>query len=1109
LLEKEHLRTVKATLKATLLINTQKPSLAMAPKSKIEAAPTSSSPSKPAIKPPLRPPMSPTNTVDTAASSTYADSASKTTYVRSSDGFAHTNIEDEDNERGAAIRVIVRCRPFLGFEKGNTTVVNILPNDQIKITPKDASSLDDDRYTFTFDATYPLESTQPQVFKRSIRPLVSACLQGYNATVLAYGQTGSGKTHTILGQTNESNANVAPEDDMSEAGVIPRALRAIFYALDQAKHASNDTMKFDYTVKVEFLELYGEDVRDLLNPDPDGTKLSIRDGRAGVEPEVLGIKKIEVENADDALLCLTRGSLRRVTRATSMNAESSRSHAIMTVVIEQRVTHYVDDPSGKSGRIEEKSTRNSKFHFVDLAGSERIKRTNASGQGIKEGININKGLLVLGNVISALAAQSTNPNKKEAFVPYRDSKLTRLLKGSLGGNHKTLMVACCSPSGSNTDETINTLRYANRAKNIQNKAVINMDAGSKMISELRDQLKIMAKEFLFVRSMVDDTVVLDNEKTIFTQDVLTALAGGGEVKLNLDNPTSKPKLKRAASTTTDASSTSSPTSPSTIDETVETKPSTNTASSSSPTKGTSPTKSGKSSKLFGSKKDTSATTSSNSGGGGGASGRAVSPEPDVSKAKEEIKKLRRALEKSDDRVLESERQLAWIKEELRISREEVNAMTAVDKSTDGDSASNVSALTEDFGELPRLSQDTYETVKSIYEEKLHQMTLELKEREDERDNIAMTLYRHESDSQRLFYVKNTLTDDLTRKEQQIQALKQELRDMGNLTVVANASPQAERTFRRLRGRASKRLAKNASASANMGGYYTEKLSKIDRHIKLRQEECENLGKELEKLEADSQIFTDLAKDLSDRLNAKDKQMSDMKGKTKAQLKKLGVVIEKDEEERDQLVAELKRLKDDSETFSALVKALTEERKTKLEHVEKYKKRHREMAVSIGMTSPYTESSGTSSGEDVDDDASVSSTWSLMSIDTVATSTSTAAHSTGTISKIDYDQKISQLEANITKYEEDRIFILNDLEKLENDTHAFTELSNSLKLKLQQKEDQIQRVKKELDEFAERLKNQEKELANLTKDEVAKGDLKNGKSGDPVYMNGRGENIVIR
>jgi chromosome segregation ATPase len=382
------------------------------------------------------------------------------------------------------------------------------------------------------------------------------------------------------------------------------------------------------------------------------------------------------------------------------------------------------------------------------------------------------------------------------------------------------------------------------------------------------------------------------------------------------------------------------------------------------------------------------------------------------------------------------------------------------------------------------------------------MTLELKEREDERDNIVMTLYRHESDSQRLLYVKNTLTDDLSRKEEQIASLKEELRDMSNLTVIANASPQSERSFRRLRGRASKLMAKNATAS--MSSYYTEKLNKIDRHIKLRQEECENLGKELEKLEADSQIFVDLAKDLSDRLNDKEKQMSSMKGKTKDQLKKLGVTIEKNQEEREQLVAELARLQADSETFSALVNALTEERKTKLEHVEKYKKRHREMAASVGIKSPYIDS-GSGSGDDIDDDASVSSTWSLMSVDTVATSTPSTFVS-GTIAKVDYDQKISQLEANITKFEEDRIFILNDLEKLESDTHAFTELSSSLKLKLRQKEDQIVKVKKELDEFRERLKNQEKELANLTKDE--KADTKED-SGDGAYMNGRGEEVVIR
>jgi len=892
-----------------------------------------------------------------------------------------------------------------------------LPNGAIKIKPLQQTSLDPSRYQFTFDATYGNDSTQAQVFVTSVKPLVHSCLEGYNATIIAYGQTVSGKTHTILGQTDQSDHTVSPKDDQSEAGVIPRALRAVFRSLRKPQ-ASTTAKKFDYDVKVQFLELYGEDIRDLLQSDPaTSPKLSIRDGNGKKEPEVINIKTVDVASAEDALVCLTRGTLRRVTRATAMNAESSRSHAIMSVLVDQKTTIMVTGEDGKI--VEEASSKKSKFHFVDLAGSERMKRTNATGQGVKEGININKGLLVLGNVISSLASQG---NKKGAHVPYRDSKLTRLLKGSLGGNHKTLMIACVSPSGSNTDESLNSLRYANRAKNIQNKAVINMDAGSKMIADLRANLSAMAVELLRVRSMVADGVELDGGDQVFTEEVLKALAGGAEVKLNLEKP-GKVVIKKSGDASTTASAGTGTTAPSTVAD-----------------KGSS--------------------------GGGGADPA-------------EIKKLKRALEKSDDRVIESERQLEWMREELKISKEEVMALAAVDRSTDGDSAaSNVSALTEDFENMPRLSQETYETVRGIYEEKLVQMTFVLKEREDERDNIAMTLYRHESDSQRLFYVRNTLTEDMQRKEEQIAQLKQELRDMANVTVISNGTPQAERQFRRLRGRMSKKPPKNANTQ--MSSYYTEKLNKIDRHIKLREEECSNLGKELEKLEADSQIFTDLAKDLSERLSEKDKEITGMKDKTKEQLKKLGVEIVRDEEERDQLKAELERLKGDSETFSALVKALTEERKTKLEHVEKYKKRHREMATSIGLSSPYKESADTGSGDDFDDEASVSSTWSLMSIDTVATSPSPFNNTVAlTMTKIDYDQKISQLEANITKYEEDRVFILNDVERLQGDTTAFTELSSALKEKLRAKEDQCVDLKKELDEFAQKLDNQAAELGKLT------------------------------
>jgi len=564
-------------------------------------------------------------------------------------------------DRDAAIKVAVRCRIFLPFEtkQGNTeSVVHVLPDGGMKIKPLHQTSLDPSRYQFTFDASYGNDSTQAQVFITSVKPLVNSCLEGYNATCIAYGQTGSGKTHTILGQTDQSDHTVSPEEDQSEAGVIPRALRALFRTLAESKDASSPTKKFEYDVKVQFLELYGEDIRDLLQSDPaNSPKLSIRDGNGKHEPEVINIKTVDVASAEDALMCLTRGTLRRVTRATAMNAESSRSHAIMSVLVDQKTTQLVTDENGKA--VEEASHKRSKFHFVDLAGSERMKRTNASGQGLKEGININKGLLVLGNVISSLASQG---DKKGAHVPYRDSKLTRLLKGSLGGNHKTLMIACVSPSGSNTDESLNSLRYANRAKNIQNKAVINMDAGSKMIADLRANLGAMAAELLRVRSMVADGVELDGADQVFTEAVLKALASGGDVKLDLDTP-GKAVIRKSG----DAASTAS-------GGDVGTAATGSTAPSTVVGKGS-------------------------AGGGGALSG----------KTNDEIKKLRRALEKSDDRVIESERQLEWMREELKISKEEVEALAAVDKSTDGDSeASYVSALTEDFENMPRLSQETYE-----------------------------------------------------------------------------------------------------------------------------------------------------------------------------------------------------------------------------------------------------------------------------------------------------------------------------------------------------------------------------------------------------------------
>ncbi|EED86226.1 predicted protein, partial [Thalassiosira pseudonana CCMP1335] len=293
---------------------------------------------------------------------------------------------------------------------------------------------------FTFDKCFSGHATQVELYQTCVVPLLNKCLEGYNATTLAYGQTGAGKTYTTLGP--------ATSPDFFK------------HTTNEKQHSQEYDAKqqpFEYQVKLQFLELYGEEIRDLLTSSPNTQqKIVIRD--AAGDAEAIGATEVAVADAQEAMVCLTRGMLRRVTGATAMNAESSRSHAIMSVMVEQ-ITR--SNSSGEEGG-EAVLLNKSKFNFVDLAGSERQKRTNAKGTRLKEGININKGLLVLGNVISALAS-----GDKAKFVPFRDSKLTRLLRGSLGGNHKTLMIACASPSHKNAEESLNCLRYANRAKNIQ------------------------------------------------------------------------------------------------------------------------------------------------------------------------------------------------------------------------------------------------------------------------------------------------------------------------------------------------------------------------------------------------------------------------------------------------------------------------------------------------------------------------------------------------------------------------------------------------------------------------------------------------------------------
>jgi hypothetical protein len=406
-----------------------------------------------------------------------------------------------------SVQVAVRVRPLLAQEAGSDRCLQVLHQHTHHATTLQLGGSSGPR--FTFDQVFDSPAHQNEVFEQRVVSLVQSCLEGYNATVLAYGQTGSGKTFTMMG-TDDPTSNVAH----SNAGVIPRSLVSMFQSLEEQNER--------YEVRLQFLEVYGEDIRDLLGHND---KLTVRDvGGAQEEPEVVGATQRPVATAQDALRALGQGMLRRVTGSTAMNASSSRSHAILSVMVEQ------EQHLPQEGVI----IKRSKFNFVDLAGSERLKRTQAEGQRMREGIDINKGLLVLGNVISALG----DPKKRgKAFVPYRDSKLTRLLKGSLGGNHKTLMIACVSPSDQNMEESMNCLRYANRAKNIQNNAVVNVDAHSRVLAELQGNVQILSTTLL---QALDGKDILAEGP--FTREALESMAGG------VSNSTPVSTARRSADT---------------------------------------------------------------------------------------------------------------------------------------------------------------------------------------------------------------------------------------------------------------------------------------------------------------------------------------------------------------------------------------------------------------------------------------------------------------------------------------------------------------------------------------------------------------------------------
>ena len=346
-----------------------------------------------------------------------------------------------------AVRVAVRIRPLLSKDlaEGATESVRRVAGE-----PQVVLGLD---RAFTYDHVFEPAASQAAVYTESARPLIDGVLGGFNATVLAYGQTGSGKTHTM------GTAAMADLDAESDAaGLIPRMVGELFGRV-------GGTDGLEVVAHASFIEIYKEEVKDLLNISEDGAlaPLPIREDAASGEISLTGLQKRKVGSLAEVMDVLAAGATNRATGATAMNATSSRSHGIFTLALELK----------KNG-----ATYTPKLHFVDLAGSERAKRTGAEGERLKEGIQINRGLLALGNVINALC-------EKLSHVPYRDSKLTRLLQDSLGGNSKTLMIANVSPSDADLEETLNTLKYANRARQIKNKPIVAQDPTEAKISQLQ------------------------------------------------------------------------------------------------------------------------------------------------------------------------------------------------------------------------------------------------------------------------------------------------------------------------------------------------------------------------------------------------------------------------------------------------------------------------------------------------------------------------------------------------------------------------------------------------------------------------------------------------
>ncbi|KAG9482482.1 kinesin-like protein KIF1B isoform X7 [Eleutherodactylus coqui] len=382
---------------------------------------------------------------------------------------------------GASVKVAVRVRPFNSRELGKESkcIIQMQGNSTSILNPKNPK---EPAKSFSFDYSYwshtspddPCFASQSRVYNDIGKEMLEHAFEGYNVCIFAYGQTGAGKSYTMMGKQEET-----------QAGIIPQLCEELFEKIN-----CNNNDEVSFSVEVSYMEIYCERVRDLLNPKNKGN-LRVREHPL-LGPYVEDLSKLAVTSYTDIADLMDAGNKARTVAATNMNETSSRSHAVFTIVFTQR---RLDIETNLS------TEKVSKISLVDLAGSERADSTGAKGTRLKEGANINKSLTTLGKVISALAEVSKK-KKKSDFIPYRDSVLTWLLRENLGGNSRTAMVAALSPADINYDETLSTLRYADRAKQIKCNAIINEDPNAKLVRELKDEVSRL-KELLRAQGLGD------------------------------------------------------------------------------------------------------------------------------------------------------------------------------------------------------------------------------------------------------------------------------------------------------------------------------------------------------------------------------------------------------------------------------------------------------------------------------------------------------------------------------------------------------------------------------------------------------------------------------